>query len=122
MYVGSFIFVGGETRLVAGRPDVDTLAIFIFRLKPVIVDAAVLDGVFENLRIDNVVFQPNAFSAGIVYAVKPVERMISQRMGHFNSCLCFEVSLYILRWRLRKPIRIPPRRQQKITQLIFLSP
>lgn len=56
-----------ETRLVAGRPDVNALSVFVFRIEFVIVDDAVLDGVTENLCIDDVVLQSNAFTAvGIV--------------------------------------------------------
>ena len=54
----------GETRLVGRCSDVDTLAVLVVRLKLVVVDTAIQDdGVIENLRVDDVVLQPNTFTA-----------------------------------------------------------
>lgn len=59
------LYCCGETRLGARCADVNTLAVLVFRLKLVVVDATVVDGVIEKLRIDYVVLQPNAFSTVI---------------------------------------------------------
>ena len=52
----------GRTHLFIRGADIDGLAVLVVRIELVIVDAAILDGVLEDLRIHHAVLEPHAFA------------------------------------------------------------